>query len=402
MLDRSEKQSIATRLARYATGHRLSAMGLKTINPPISRATTLLFDSFEHAQDWWALGVETGRTGYGITGTDLTHSLEDLFAELDGGTEAVVTATGLSAVALALSTCLAAGDHLLMADNVYGPARTYAERFLVRFGVEVTFFDPLDLKALAALIGKTTKVIYFEVPGSLTFEVPDCAAIYALARQHDLISIVDTTWPTSLYYPAVARGADISVAAGTKYYAGHCDCFFGVVVGNDSTGLALRREAVLTGNHLAAEEAYMALRGMRTLKLRLDTMSQSALTVANHLAEHPKVAEVRHPALPTCPGHENWVEQFTGSGSLFGLFLHCAYDRAAAAKFVNALELFGIGYSWGGFESLALVQDPLPFRAVPSAQRLFDNRGALIRLQIGLEDPQDLIQDLDKALEVLA
>ena len=396
------KFSIQTRLVHQATGHRQPGMGLSTVNPPIYRGSTLLYDDFAQVAEWNERRMTKGEVGYGIMGSDTTHALEAMIADLDGGAQAVATSSGLSAVALALTTCLSAGDHLLIADNVYGPARLFSQDFLKKFGVESTFYDPMDLDGIEMLIQPNTKVLYFETPGSLTFEMPDCDALYALAKAHGLTSIVDTTWPTSLYYPAVGKGADISLAAGTKYYAGHSDAFFGIVVGNEQTGPMLRHQSTLMGNHMGPDDVYLALRGMRTLKVRLDAISENALAVARYLATHPKVANVRHPALASCPGHDNWTQQFLGASGLFGIFLDPAYDRSAAEKLVESLELFGIGYSWGGFESLAVVASLPVFRSAPGWQNGLDSYGPLIRLQIGLEDPADLISDLKAALDNLS
>ncbi len=396
------KYSQQTRLVHEATGHKLPGMGLKTVNPPTYRGSTLLYDDLAHVKAWNARRHDTGEIGYGIVGSDTTAALEKMIADLDGGAQGIATGSGLSAVALALTACLSAGDHLLIADNVYGPARFFADEFLKKFGVETTFFDPMDLSALEQEIQPHSKVLYFETPGSLTFEMPDCAALYALAKAHALTTIVDSTWPTSLYYPAIARGADISLAAGTKYYVGHSDAFFGIVIGNDRTGPLLRKQSTLMGNHMGPDDVYLALRGMRTLKVRLDLISKNALQVAKFLDQHPKVAEVRHPALPTCPGHAHWATQFDGASGLFGFFLTPDCDQAAAERMVESLDLFGLGYSWGGYESLAVMADLSVFRSAPNWQTPFEGYGPLIRLQIGLEDPQDLMADLSAALDRLA
>ena len=395
----SKKFSTRTRLVHQGTKHLMPGLGLSTVNPPIYRGSTLLYENFDEVLAWKESAKETGRIGYGISGTDLTLVLEDMLAELEGGTEAIVTGSGMSAVALAMTACLKAGDQILVADNVYGPARTYADKVLSRFGVEVTYFDPMDLPSIEPLIQSHAKALYFEVPGSLTFEVPDCEALYALARKHDLLSIVDSTWPTALYYPAVARGADISLAAGTKYYAGHSDVFFGLVIGNEKTGTTLRKQSTYMGNHMAPDDLYLSLRGMRTLKVRLDAISKSALQIAEFLQDHPKIAQVRHPALPSCPGHENWKAQFDGASGLFGVFLKPEYDNAAAERLVEALELFGIGFSWGGYESLAVRAEAETFRSATNWAETSKGLGGLVRLQIGLEDPEDLIADLSQALE---
>lgn len=394
--------STQTRLVHQATGYAMPDFGLKTVNPPINRGSTLIYDDFASVHAWRDQMSETGRVGYGLSGTDLTLALEAMMAELDGGTEAIATGSGLSAVALGMSAFVSAGDQILVADNVYGPARNYADKMLARFGVQVTYFDPMDLDALEALIQPNAKVLYFELPGSLTFEVPDADAFYALAKKHDLITVVDTTWPTSLYYPAIARGADVSLAAGTKYYAGHSDVFFGIVIGNERTGVALRKQSALMGGYIAPDDAYLSLRGMRTLKVRLDAISKSALEVAQFLADHPSIQEVRHPALPSCPGHENWKAQFDGASGLFGAFLDPKFSNAQAERLVETLELFGIGYSWGGYESLAVVSHVEPFRSVTNWQDSSQGKGPLLRLQIGLEDPADLISDLTQALDAVA
>lgn len=399
---KKKKYSTQTRLVHDATGHRQPGLGLGTVNPPIYRGSTLLYDDFSQIAEWNERRKRSGEVGYGIMGSDTTMALEEILAELDGGSHAVATSSGLSAVSLALTACLESGDHLLIADNVYGPARLFADGFLKKYGVETTFFDPLDLGTTERMIQSNTTVIYFETPGSLTFEMPDARGLYSLARKHKIISIVDTTWPTSLYYPAVKEGADISLAAGTKYYAGHSDAFFGIVIGNEKVGPMLRHQSTLMGNHVGPDDVYLALRGLRTLKVRLDAISKSAVKVAKYLEKHPKIMSVRHPALPKSPGHEHWKEQFTGSTGLFGAFLSPKFTRAASERMVESLELFGIGYSWGGFESLAVLYDLPAYRSAPDWDKAFKDFGPLLRLQIGLEEPDELISDLNKALEALS
>ena len=389
----------ATKIIKHATGHMQPNLGLKTVNPPVYRGSTFTYESFDEVRAWKDKGLETGRWGYGRSGNDLTIALESLIAELEGGAEGIATASGASAIALAMTAFVSAGDQILIADNVYEPARHYADGLLTRFGVDVTYFDPLDLSALPALIKPHAKALFFEVPGSQTFEMPDAEALYAIARAHDLVSIVDNTWPTALYYPAIARGADVSLAAGTKYYVGHSDAFFGIVVGNERTGQALRRQASLMGNHMGPDDVYLALRGMRSLEVRLKAIEESALEIARFLDAHPKVAEVRHPALPSCPGHEHWKAQFDGSTGLFGLMLDGAYTGKQAEAMIEGLEHFAIGFSWGGFESLAIHANPP--RTASDWAAASAGKGPLIRLQIGLEDTQDLIDDLSAGLDGL-
>ena len=389
----------ATKIIKHALGHRQPTLGLKTVNPPVYRGSTFTYDNFDQVRDWLVSGAQDGRIGYGRSGTDITVALEDLVAQLEGGTEGIATPSGAAAIALAMSAFVEAGDQILIADNVYDPGRHYADNFLARFGVTVTYFDPLDLDALPTLITDRAKVLFFEVPGSMTFEMPDADSLYAIARKHDLISIVDNTWPTALYYPAIERGADVSLAAGTKYYVGHSDAFFGIVVGNERTGKALRRQASLMGNHMGPDDVYLALRGMRTLEVRMKAIEASALAVAKFLDAHPKIAEVRHPALPSCPGHEFWKAQFDGASGLFGAFLADAYTNAQCEALIESLEHFAIGFSWGGFESLAVQKNPA--RTASDWQGAQAGKGPLIRFQIGLEDTHDLIDDLSAALDRL-
>ena len=389
----------ATKIIKHATGHMQPTLGLKTVNPPVYRGSTFTYANFDDVRDWKAFGAHSGRHGYGRSGNDLTVALESLIAKLEAGTEAIATSSGLSAIALAMTAFVAAGDQILIADNVYEPARHYADGFLRRFDVEITYFDPLDLDALPSLIKPKTKALFFEVPGSLTFEMPDAETLYGIARAHNLISIVDNTWPTALFYPAIERGADVSLAAGTKYYVGHSDAFFGIVVGNERTGQALRRQASLMGTHMGPDDVYLALRGMRTLDVRLRAIEASALKIAAFLDAHPKVAEVRHPALPSCPGHEHWKAQFDGASGLFGFFLEKAYTGAQAEHLIESLDHFAIGFSWGGYESLAIHGNPK--RTIDGWPAISAGKGPLIRLQIGLEDPQDLIDDLSAALDRL-
>jgi cystathionine beta-lyase len=282
---------------------------------------------------------------------------------------------------------LSAGDELLVTDNVYGPTRKLCDTTLKRFGVATRYFDPLVGSEVRDLFGDKTRAILLESPGSQTMEVQDVPAICAAARERGIVTVLDNTWATSLFFPAIAAGVDISVIAGTKYVGGHADVMLGAATATPEHYDRLQHVSWDLGHSVSPDDAFLGSRGLRTMAVRLKRHEESALKVARWLKEQPQVGRVLHPSLPDCPGHELWKRDFTGSSGLFS-FEFKAHDRAA---FVDSLEHFGIGYSWGGYESLALPVDPI--RTVSKAPA-----PNLVRLHIGLEDPDDLIADLAQAL----
>jgi len=326
---------------------------------------------------------------YGIANMPLRVAFEELMADLEGGHRAVAMPSGLAAVSLALMAAVKAGDHVLMLDSAYGPARRFCDRTLKRFGVETTYYDPLVGEGIAALMKPNTTVVYLESPGSHTFEVQDFPAIARVARERGACVIHDNTWATGRFFPSFEHGADLVVQAATKYPAGHSDVLIGAVVANEKWYPRLRQTAYDMGQHVSPDDLFLTLRGMRTMDVRLKQHEASGLEVARHLEKHKRVKRVLHPALESDPGHALWKRDFRGAAGLFGIELDAS--RAEMAAFVDGLELFALGYSWGGYESLVvpahMMRSVKPWKG-----------GPLVRLQIGLEDPSDLIADLEQAL----
>lgn len=362
----------------------------QVVNAPIWRASTILYPDTAALKD----GLKTNADGqwfYGRRGTPTQWSLADALTALEpGAVGTMLYPSGAAAVSGALLSVLHPGDHLLMTDSAYDPTRRLCDAYLKQRGIETTYYDPTIAGGILALVQPNTRAIFMESPGSLTFEVQDVPAIVAVAKAHGLVTLIDNTWATPLYLPAMAMGVDLSIVACTKYIVGHSDAMLGSVTSSAATWEALRLTAQVLGQCVSPDDAYLAARGLRTLDVRLARHRDSALEIAHWLKTHPKVARVLHPALPDCPGHEIFARDFRGATGLFGFTL----ASGNANQLVDALKHFGIGYSWGGYESLALPTDPARCRtAVPWAD------GTVIRLQIGLEDVRDLIADLSQALD---
>jgi cystathionine beta-lyase len=368
---------------------------LGAVNTPVFRASTIVFDdaaAFMAAEH----GTHEGLT-YGLHGLPTVRDLQEAIAALEGGAGAFAVPSGLTATTLPLLALTQAGDHVLVTDSVYFPTRRFCTTTLARYGVEVEYYDPLIGDRIAALMRPNTRVVFVESPGSLTFDVQDIPAIAAAAPARGAYVIADNTWATPLFCKPLALGADISVHAATKYIGGHSDVLSGVIVCNDATRAAVHRVWTDMGVTASSDDCFLALRGLRTLATRLYRHQSSALTVARWLAQQSEVAEVLHPALPGARGHVLWQRDFSGATGLFGIVLQPGADEAVAA-FLDALQLFAMGYSWGGFESLVTAVRPARLR---HATR-FDAAGPVIRLHVGLEEPEDLIGDLGRALEVYA
>ncbi|HEU4969299.1 cystathionine beta-lyase [Sphingomonas sp.] len=366
------------------------------VNPPVWRASTILYDSVADLKE--RQKDTHHRLYYGRRGTPTQWSLADALTELEPGAEGTLLyPSGVAAVATALLAVLGPGDELLMVDSAYEPTRALCDGLLKRFGISTRFYDPLVGAGIAGLIGDKTRAIFMESPGSLTFEVQDVPAICAAAKARGVATLLDNTWATPLYFRAIEKGVDLSILACTKYVVGHSDAMLGAVTAAPSAWGKLRQATYQLGQHAAPDDAWLGSRGLRTMGVRLAQHQASALKVARWLAEQPQVARVLHPALPGCPGHELWTRDFAGASGLFGFVLNGG-DDAARAALIDGLELFGIGFSWGGFESLVIPADPERMRtAVP-----WHAEGPLVRLHIGLEDPDDLIADLAAALRRFA
>jgi cysteine-S-conjugate beta-lyase len=365
------------------------------INVPVYRASTVAFDSVEATERATASRFEG--MYYGRFGTPTTFALEETVAKLEGGYRGIAVSSGLAAIAATIQAFAKTGDHILVPDSVYGPVRHLCDGVLAGLGIETTYYDPLVAGKIEALVRPRTRLMYFESPGSLTFEVQDVPAMLAVARKHAIPTAIDNTWATPYYYSAVAAGVDVSVHSATKYIGGHSDLLLGMIVTNESCYDAVRSTVVALGFSAAADEAWLALRGLRTLAVRLERHNASGLAVAEWLAKRPEVTRVLHPALAACPGHELWKRDFSGASGLFSLVLGPRFTPESVRAMIDGLELFSIGYSWGGYESLALLAHVEQGRTATQ----WIEKGAVIRLHVGLEDPRDLIADLEAGLQRL-
>ncbi|SMF61450.1 cystathionine beta-lyase [Allosphingosinicella indica] len=361
------------------------------VNPPTWHASTILFDTVAEME---AAAPADGTFYYGRHGTPTTWALSEALTALEPGAVGTrLFPSGAAAVAMALLAVLRPGDELLMVDSAYGPTRAICDSELKRLGITTRYYDPLIGADIAALIGDKTRAIFLESPGSLTFEVQDVPAIVAVARERGIATLIDNTWATPLFFPAIAAGVDISILACTKYIGGHSDLMMGSVTVSERWWDRLRQVFRMYGQAVGPDDAAACARGLRTLGVRMERHQANALTVANWLANQPQVARVLHPALADCPGHALWSRDFKGSSGLFSIILNGG-DAAARAALIDGLEHFAIGYSWGGYESLAVPADPERLRSATPWQA----EGPLVRLHIGLEDPDDLIEDLARGL----
>ncbi|MHA1153023.1 MAG: cystathionine beta-lyase [Alphaproteobacteria bacterium] len=360
------------------------------VNPPVYHASTLAFDSVAEFEAAAAAKFDKGALFYGRYGMPTTFALESAVAELEGGYGAIAMSTGLAAITCSLLTFLRAGDHLLVTDTAYEPTRRVCDQLLGRFGVEVSYFDPLIGAGIAELIRPNTRLVYLESPGSITFEVQDVPVIAAAAHRAGLVVLFDNTWATPLYFKPFAHGVDVSIHAATKYIVGHADAMLGIIVSREEHYERLRRTAIDLGHAAAADDVYLALRGLRTLAVRMARHHKSALEIATWLQNRPEVTRVLYPALPGDPGHVLWRRDFTGASGLFGVVL-APRSKEAVAAMLDGLELFSLGVSWGGFESLVRPTDVAGNRTATD----WEPPGPLLRFHIGLEDTTDLIADLE-------
>jgi cysteine-S-conjugate beta-lyase len=361
------------------------------VNTPVYRATTILFDTVAELEAA-ERGEYPGFT-YGLHGLPTVTDLQAAMAQLEGGYAALAVPSGLAAITLALLGTTRAGEHVLVTDAVYGPTRRFCDNQLKRFGVEVSYYDPLAGAAVEREFRPNTRLVFTESPGSLTFEVQDVPAIAAVAHAKGALVMLDNTWATPLGFSAFAHGADISLHAGTKYVGGHSDVLVGLITCNEATFPTLHRWWTDMGVALSSDDAFLALRGLRTLAVRLDRHTQSALTIARWLRERPEVQEVIFPALPGSRGHELWQRDFSGACGLFGVILK-PVAKARVDAMLNGMRLFRMGWSWGGFESLIIPAN------VERAKRTirWETGGPYLRLHVGLESVDDLLADLADGL----
>ncbi len=388
---RSNK-SIGTRLVHNARNPR-AQHGF--VNTPIHRGSTVLFPTLDALEAAVRADTRTGSYIYGLMANPNSRELEAMLAQLDGGVGAVVVESGLAAVSVPLLAMLCAGDHLLMTDSCYGPTRTLCNAILPRMGIETTFYDPRIGGAIDKLIRPNTRVIFMESPGSLTFEFQDVPAIAAAARARGVTTIIDNSWATPLYFRPIEHGVDIVVHALTKYQSGNSDILLGAIVARDeSHWKRVKQTAEAHGHYAHPDDCSTCLRGLRSLEVRLARHQASALEVARWLESRPEVARVLHPALASHPDHAIWKRDFSGATGLFGCVLNPSpRGREQLKEFLESLRFFGMGWSWGGFESLVVASDVRGSRVATP----WTDEGALLRFQIGLEDPRDLISDLESA-----
>ncbi|WP_082813810.1 cystathionine beta-lyase [Bradyrhizobium sp. DOA1] len=379
--DVRDTETLLCRLGRAPAEHA----GM--VNVPIYRGSTIISETLEE----WDIRNKDNPS-YGRFGTPLSRALETAICKLEGGYRSILFPSGQSACSHSLLACLKAGDSVLISDGVYAPVRAFADNVLARLQIKAEYFCPTKPSELAAKISAKTRAVYLESPSSMTFEVQDVPALAAIAHLSDALVIMDNTWATPLYFRPFEHGVDISVQAATKYIVGHSDAFLGVATANEAAWHALKSTAQHFGEIGAPDDIYLALRGIRTLGLRMRRHWENGLVLAQNLQTHPAVDRVLHPALPNDPGHVIWKRDFLGAGGLFGVVLKPMSPPQLSVLF-NSLRLFGIGLSWGGYESLALLVEP-PKRmegALPFP-------GPLLRIHAGMESPTELIADLHSAL----
>ena len=381
--DKLSKETIATHAGRMSSEH------FGAVNTPVYRASTILY------RDLAALEARDVPYFYGRRGTPSSSSFEDAVTELEGGVRTVVCPSGLGAIALALLSTCDAGDHLLMVDSCYEPTRTFCNRTLKRHGVETTYYDPLTGAGIASLFKPNTRAVFCESPGSLTFEMQDVPAIARVAHERGASVLLDNTWATPLFFDAFAHGVDLSIQAVTKYVGGHADMMMGYVAANESHRKRLENTHADLGLYASGDDCFLALRGLRTMAVRLARHRETALKLARWLQARPEVARVLHPGLEDDPGHAIWKRDFKGSTGLFSVEFKSA-PHAKFAAFMDSLKLFGMGFSWGGYESL-IVPAHITRSAAP-----FKAEGQVVRIHAGLESADDLIADLEQALAKMA
>jgi cystathionine beta-lyase len=367
------------------------------VNPKLVRGSTVLYANCAERREIGKHRLDQTEI-YGLYGSETHFALENMVAEIEGGTHCQVVGSGLAAITVPLLAYLKAGDHLLMTDSTYGPTRRFCDTVLKRFGVITGYYDPLISEAaLTAMVTPATRIIFAESPGSHTFEVQDVPMLGRVAHRHAAKLFIDNTWGIGLFQP-FKHGADVSIQALTKYVGGHSDIILGAItVATDEDWAWLRHGALDLGQYASPDDCWLALRGARTLNVRLRHQAENALRIARWFTDQPEVQRVLHPALPSCPGHEFFRRDFSGASGLFGIVLQPEYSYEAMTAMVDALRLFGIGASWGGYESLVL---PTSFSITRSAGT-GDFGGEMIRFQIGLEDVDDLIADLKAGLAML-
>jgi cystathionine beta-lyase len=389
------EQGFSTRLSHVGRADKRSG---GFVNPAVHRGSTVLYPSMaERLRTQGKARALEQSLIYGLMGTPTHFPLEDAIAEIEGGSRCQIVGSGLAAITTPLLAYLSTGQHCLVPDSVYGPTRTFCNSMLVRMGIETTYYDPCIAPAgLRDLLRPNTAVLFVESPGSHTFEVQDVPALAEVAHAHGAKVLMDNTWGIHFFQP-FRHGVDVSIQAATKYIGGHSDLMLGAVTVNSAEDWERVRLAALElGQYASPDDCWLALRGVRTLSVRLERQMRSGLAVAAWLAERPEVKLVLHPALPGAPGHALWRRDFTGACGLFGVVFQPEFSAQAVQALVESLDLFGIGASWGGYESLVLPTQGTIRRSAGTG----DFGGQMLRLHIGLEEPADLIADLARGLSV--
>lgn len=361
------------------------------VNAPLYKGSTIIYKTLDDIE------ARRSRFSYGTAGSPTIAHLEDAWTQLTGAEGTVLSSSGLGAVALALFSTTKAGDHILVPDSVYRPTRNFCNQMLSRYGVTTTYYDPMIGADIERLIGPDTSTLFLESPGSQTFEVQDIPAMVEIARRHGVKTILDNTWATPIFFRGHDHGIDLTVEAGTKYLGGHSDILLGLVTANQACWPALRATYDAMSMLPGAEDCVQALRGMRTLFLRLKEAERRGLELARWLSERPEVSRVLHPAFESCPGHAHWKRDFKGSSGLFSIVLAPGYSRDGLAAMLDNLSIFSMGFSWGGYESLVIPFDCRTYRTATHWQA----EGFALRLQVGLEDMDDLKDDLARGFERL-
>lgn len=389
IMSKEEKSLLDEETRLIVSGHNTNEL-FGFVNVPPFRGSTVVYPN---AADCLA---HRNRYTYGRRGNPTMDALNEVWSELEGAAGSVVCPSGASACTTALMACLKAGDHLLMVDSVYRPTRNFCNNVLTRYGVETTYYDPMIGAGIETLVRPNTRAIFLESPGSQTFEVQDVPAIVAVAKKHGIATLIDNTWATGLLFRPLDIGVDISINAATKYPSGHSDVLIGMIAANKALLPAVQATHGDLGLYLGPDDIFLVLRGLRTMPLRIREQGANALKIAKALDGNPLVRRVLHPALPSCPGHEFFKRDFKGASGLFAIVLDTDTDREVEA-FLDHLKLFGMGYSWGGYESLAVPFDASEYRSATE----FRPGGKAVRINIGLESPKDLLADLEGGLKAM-
>ena len=364
------------------------------INAPVYHGSTVVYPTLADLDQSRFDHDLKDKVVYGRLGNQSTFAFENAVADLENGFGCVSTSSGMSAVTTAILAFASSGDHILMVDNVYGPTRAFCADYLCRIGVEVTFYDPMLGSEIEDLVKDNTTLIFMESPGSMTFEVQDVPSIVSVAKRRGIATALDNSWATPLFFRPLDLGVNVSVIAATKYIAGHSDAMIGLISADKDNFYTVKKCRDLLGQCLAPDDVYLGARGLRTLSVRVRQHQQNAIKLANWLTGQKDVLEVIHPAFENCPGHVNWKRDFTGSTGLFSFILK-PKPRAALASMLDDMQLFSMGYSWGGYESLIVPQEPSSSRSAT----IWKKEGQLIRVHVGLESIDDLIVDIEEGLQ---